>query len=512
MLKSARKSLSGLTILLLIFFSDLCLPQAPEDRIAIIIGNSNYPKNSELKNPINDAKSIELELKKLGFETHIFIDLKVENSPDIRQLIEKRVRRNSVLFFYYAGHGLQIEGRNYLIPITSRTQNTEYIAEDSLYLGDILGAIEKKRPKLAAVILDACRDNPFKYEDKVTNKTKGLARVDPPTSTVVFYATRPGGIADDGSDNNGLFTKSLLDEIKKPDQPIEVIFRKTSTKVFDISKSEQEPWVEGVIRQEFYISRLPKPVENIQPNLQTTILSSPQNITQSPSQTPIETTLTQSLNQESEYILRSLSSDEMNSRLRAFEKDSELKKDLNTSFICVEKGCFDYKSWVKTLNNDEELSLFINELKKFNSGSTPIVCEFNLAQNKCKGPAPKITVIYPLALFHPSFVFGGFEFKESKVTSGGNLNFTAKPVLLRGSTRLNCLDSDGGLKFSNESINLDISSQVCFNLVVMPGVSRQVFKIAYIDIPNRKIVARWDFNLLAWMAFGFADSTVELSY
>jgi len=510
MLKSARKSLCGLAILLLIFFSDLCLPQDPEDRIAIIIGNSNYPTNSELKNPINDAKSIELELKKLGFETHIFTDLKVENSPDIRLLIERRVKRNSVLFFYYAGHGIQIEGRNYLIPINIRTQNSEHIAEDSLYLGDVLGAIEKKRPKLAAVILDACRDNPFKYEDKVTNKAKGLARVDPPTSTVVFYATRPGGTADDGSDNNGLFTKSLLDEIKKPEQPIEVIFRKTSTKVFDISKSEQEPWVEGVIRQEFYISRIPAPIEQIPTSIQTATYPTSQPLTDAPSQTLVEPPSIQVITPEKEVLLSSLSPDEMQTRLRGL--GAKPSKDAVTSYICVEKGCFDYKRWVKSLNNEEELSAFIGQLKNFNNGKTPVVCEFSLENNKCKGPAPKLTVIYPLAPFHPSFVFGGFEFTDSKITNSGSINFTAKPVALRGSTRLNCLDSEGSLTFSNETVNLDITRQVCFNMLVVPGASKQTFQILTIDIPKKEIVAQWEYNLFSWLTYGYAGATVKLSY
>ena len=91
--------------------------QAPEDRVAVIIGNSSYPKQAALKNPINDANAISNQLKQLGFETNLFLDVKSQDLNNIRQIIEKRVRRNTVLFFYYAGHGVQIDGRNYLIPI-----------------------------------------------------------------------------------------------------------------------------------------------------------------------------------------------------------------------------------------------------------------------------------------------------------------------------------------------------------------------------------------------------------
>ena len=152
------------------------LAQSLEDRVAVIIGNSSYPKQAALKNPINDANAISKQLKQLGFETNLFLDVKTQDLNSIRQIIEKRVRRNTVLFFYYAGHGVQIDGRNYLIPIDTRTANSDLIAEDALYLGDILAAIEKRRPKLAAVILDACRDNPFKNDAKVSNASKGLAR------------------------------------------------------------------------------------------------------------------------------------------------------------------------------------------------------------------------------------------------------------------------------------------------------------------------------------------------
>ena len=132
----------------------------------------------------------------------------------------------------------QIEGRNYLLPVDATLNDGDKASQESLYLGDVLHAIERMRPKIAVVILDACRDNPFKDQKNSTVAKQGLARVDPPTSTVVFYATRPGGTAQDGDEDNGVFTKALLQEIDKPEQPLEVVFRRVSTSVFKSTKSQ----------------------------------------------------------------------------------------------------------------------------------------------------------------------------------------------------------------------------------------------------------------------------------
>lgn len=183
--------------------------QDKEDRVAFVIGNAAYSGSNKLINPVNDAKAVSSALRDQGFDVSEFTDLGKQQVNELRQQIEKRVKRNTVLFFYYAGHGVQVEGRNYLVPVDARFSNGNDLADESLYLGDVLAAIEKRRPRLSVVILDACRDNPFAHEKSNATK-KGLARVDPPSSTVVFYATRPGGIASDGTEGNGLFTQSLL--------------------------------------------------------------------------------------------------------------------------------------------------------------------------------------------------------------------------------------------------------------------------------------------------------------
>jgi hypothetical protein len=341
--------------------AQICLAQAPDDRVAFVIGNASYPGSSALKNPRNDAHAIDAQLRQLGFETHLFLDIKSQDLATIRQALEKRLRRNSVLFFYYAGHGVQIDGRNYLVPIDSRTGNLDQVAEDAFYLGDILSTIEKKRPKLATIILDACRDNPFKNEGNVPKFSKGLARVDPPSSTVVFYATRPGGVASDGSGENGLFTQSLLEELRRPDQLLEVILRKTSTKVYDVSKSEQEPWVEGVIRQEFLISkRPPAPVD-----LAAEAVASPSSLTRA---------------EEPKTLLSALDVDAISNRRRSLH--TSLTKETKTSYMCDATGCYDYAQWAKSLTDPQNLEQLNARLSQLAASKTVSVCVFNIIQDQ----------------------------------------------------------------------------------------------------------------------------------
>lgn len=473
--------------------------QSLEDRVAVIIGNSSYPKQAALKNPINDANAISKQLKQLDFETNLFLDVKTQDLNSIRQIIEKRVRRNTVLFFYYAGHGVQIDGRNYLIPIDTRTANSDLIAEDALYLGDILAAIEKRRPKLAAVILDACRDNPFKNDAKANNASKGLARVDPPSSTVIFYATRPGGTAGDGDGDNGLFTKSLLDEISKPDQPIEVIFRKTSTKVFDISNNDQEPWVEGVIRQEFLISKIPPAPTPVEKTQEAKVTSASEVIASIPA----------IAQEEANYTLSALSIDEVSARLRSLS--TAITKETKTSFICDDNGCFDYGQWAKALNSQENLDKLISSLNQLTASKLPTVCVFNLVENKCNGVAPKIWAIYPLAPITPSFSFRGFELVESRVTSSGSISFQAKPVAYRGDTRLDCLATDGNMSFSLDTINFEIARHTCFNFFV-PGTIKNTFQVLFVDLNKKEIIAKWKQNLISYMTIGGGSDIVKMSY
>jgi Caspase domain len=363
------------TLLVLAYLTYLCPlavhAQAAEDRVAFIIGNGGYPKSLALKNPLNDAAAIEKQLASLGFETKSYKDLKVAEVSGLRQQMESRLNRNSVLFFYYAGHGVQIDGRNYLLPVDATLNDGDKASKESLYLGDVLHAIERMRPKIAVMILDACRDNPFKDQKNSPAAKQGLARVDPPTSTVVFYATRPGGTAQDGDDENGVFTKALLQEMVKPEQPLEVVFRRVSTSVFKSTKSEQEPWIEGVIREEFFVNQgvIQKPLQPIAvavaipqvekepalppvktPEHPTEVLVSalpPSNSKPTPSQLEV------AAGNDEKLVIKSLDKVEALRRLNESIQKKELSNKL--SFYCDGNDCFEYAEWVKSLASLENL-------------------------------------------------------------------------------------------------------------------------------------------------------------
>jgi uncharacterized caspase-like protein len=474
------------------------LAQPAEDRVAVIIGNANYPGPAALKNPLSDATAIERELRKLGFETYTFRDIGSKDLAEVRQTLEKRVRRNTVLFFYYAGHGMQIDGRNYLIPIDTRMTSVDLIADDSLYLGDILASIEKRRPRLATVILDACRDNPFKTDPKGPQLTKGLARVDPPSSTVVFYATRPGGVAADGTGDNGLFTQSLLEEIQKPEQPIEVIFRRTSTRVFESSKSEQEPWVEGVIRQEFFLSRIPNTA--VPPAPPAPALA----------EATTGTTLTPpSPAQPEKRELLTLTSEAIKGRRRDLKASAG--KEEKTSYICDKDGCYDYGQWASLLNEQPNLERLNSHLSKMAASKSAAVCVFDIEQDRCTGATPRLRIIYPLIFTRPT-TFRGYDFDEIRVSKNGGLSFDVKPIFYAGETRRDgCLVSDGNLMFSLERVTLDISRHTCFN-VVIPATIKNSFQVLYADLAKGEIVARWDLGMISFLATGSGSDVIKISF
>jgi hypothetical protein len=479
--------------------------QAAEDRVAFIIGNGGYPKSLALKNPLNDATAIEKQLTSLGFETKSYKDLKVAEVSGLRQQMESRIKRNSVLFFYYAGHGVQIDGRNYLLPVDASVNDGEKASKESLYLGDVLHAIERMRPKIAVVILDACRDNPFKDQKNSQAAKQGLARVDPPTSTVVFYATRPGGTAQDGNDENGVFTKALLQEIVKPEQPLEVLFRRVSNAVYKNSKGEQEPWIEGVIREEFTVasgSQSIKPPE-LKSEPPQTVVAVTQPVTPSPLSVPL-TPLTQL------ETLAMLSDDDVKARVRSIKTDSD--EGLPTRVICDESGCFDYAKWVSGLGKTERLESLKESLKNLTAQPNAKFCVFDLNRFDCPNQDPiKMSIIYPLAPILPTHTSEGFTWQDVKITNSGGISFKYKPLVDRKNVPGGCIESEGAMQFSRTRIDLTLSRMTCFNLF-MPGSIKQNIEVVMMDLSKREMLAYWDWNVISFLTYGSGRHLVKIKF
>lgn len=430
--------------------------QAREDRVAFILGNAAYPSAVSLKNPINDAVAVDKQLRQLGFETNSFKDLSTKDTLPLRRLMESRIKRQSVVVFYYAGHGMQIDGRNYLLPIDANLTDSQRAAEESVYLGDVLHAIEKTRPKLAIVILDACRDNPFKATKEVTTLKQGLARVDPPTSTVVFYATRPGGTALDGEGDNGVFTQALLKELSTPSLPLEVILRRVSSSVFKQTKSDQEPWIEGVIREEFVIN---SGLQTLQPTVADAIEISP-SITAATSSLLVETGKTEV------HATTQIALHDAIDRLRSIQT-SELETS-PTYFACDSSQCEDYKSWIKRFSTNETQKKIQAIRELILKSKLARMCELDLKSKECLTQDVRFP-FYGLNLVLSNKVYGdGFALQNTSISKSGGLTFSSTflggAILYVGhKTKSNCQPAESKIEFERDRLSFEIARVTCLN-------------------------------------------------
>ncbi len=222
---------------------------AHQRRLAVVIGNSKYEK-SRLKNPVNDAKSMARLLRRLDFE----VDL-VENGGrrDMVTMINsfgRKLRQADVGLFYYAGHGIQVKGRNYLIPVDAVLESEADVEFEALDLGRVLSKMDDSRCPLNIVVLDACRDNPFARSFR--SVSKGLALVDAPRGTLLAFATAPGSVAADGEGSNGIYTKHLLANIERSDLSIEEVFKQVRIGVVDDTDGRQTPWESSSLMGSFH--------------------------------------------------------------------------------------------------------------------------------------------------------------------------------------------------------------------------------------------------------------------
>lgn len=227
-----------------------------QKRIALVIGNGAYTKTKALPNPPNDAADMAKTLKDLGFEVILGVNQdKRQMESLIREFGSKLEADGSIGLFYYAGHGVQVSGENYLVPVDADIPAEDEVAYAAVPIGRVLLKMTSAKNDLNLIILDACRNNPFARSWKSfrnSGNSDGLAKISPPTGTLVLYATEPGKIASDGDDRNGLFTGALLNQIKKPGVEYDQMVRALSAEVWRKSNKQQLPWKEGNALQEFY--------------------------------------------------------------------------------------------------------------------------------------------------------------------------------------------------------------------------------------------------------------------
>ena len=237
----------NLTVTRKVFFNS-------EKRLALIIGNADYTFGS-LNNPVNDARAMEETLKNVGFDV-----MKYENltQKDMKKAIDNfgvRLTGYNVGLFYYAGHGIQSGGYNYLIPVEAQLFSYDDIDYDCVRADRVLSKMEYAATDVNIIILDACRNNPFERQWSRSSAGKGLAFMDAPSGSLIAYATSPGKTAADGTGKNGLYTSILLKYIQQKGLQIEEVFKNVRKDVESMSGGSQIPWEVTSMKGQFYFRR-----------------------------------------------------------------------------------------------------------------------------------------------------------------------------------------------------------------------------------------------------------------
>jgi uncharacterized caspase-like protein len=228
-------------------------------RYALVIGNQRY-QVSPLRNSINDAETIAASLEKLGFEVRIARNVeKAELRDEIKAFyidIERRGARNSIAVVYYAGHAIQINHRNYLVPIGIQLGDVKSFLAGLFDINQLFAEIPKAMRIQNIIILDACRNNPFGDIDGADNTLSiadGLAPLRAPPGTLIAYATEPGSVASDGSGKNGVYTKHLLRHLEKQ-TVVEELFKKVRKGVAKETRNRQIPWEHSSLLEQVYLN------------------------------------------------------------------------------------------------------------------------------------------------------------------------------------------------------------------------------------------------------------------
>lgn len=225
--------------------------QGPEQRVALVIGNSNYQNAPQLANPDNDAQSMAQFLNSAGFEVISATDLGQNDMLRVVQDFSAKVSArgpNTVAMVYYAGHGVQLAGENYLVPVDAKVSNQTDLVNDSVRLVDVMSTLETIPSRMRIVILDACRNNPF---PNVNDAGRGLAIVDAPSGSIVGYSTAPGAEALDGSGGHSPYTQAFLNVAREPNVPIEQLFKRVRLQVNQTTSGAQIPWESSSLTSDF---------------------------------------------------------------------------------------------------------------------------------------------------------------------------------------------------------------------------------------------------------------------
>jgi uncharacterized protein (TIGR02145 family) len=276
-----------LALLQLNIYSQIANPIQSQKKFALVIGNGTYQYSSLLANPVNDATAMKVALENSGF-----IVLKYENltQNQMKKAIDDFgdiLKGCDIGLFFYAGHGIQSKGYNYLIPVDAQLQNEQEIEYNCVEADRVLAKMETSGTTVNILILDACRNNPFERSWTRSTNGRGLAFMNAPSGTLIAYATSPGTTASDGSGNNGLYTSAILESMKIPNMTIIQMFQNVRSIVSQKSGKQQIPWESTSLIGDLYINPreiinnplerpVEKPIEKTVEKPQDNLLEKPQ--------------------------------------------------------------------------------------------------------------------------------------------------------------------------------------------------------------------------------------------
>jgi len=225
-------------------------------KVALVIGNSAY-KEQPLRNPANDAKAMAAKLRQIGFQV-------IERQNATKSQMERAVadfgealNAGAVGLFYYAGHGLQVSGRNFLVPVDAQITSEQRVRLETVDVDVVLDQMDAAKSGVNLVILDACRNNPFERRFRAAGG--GLAQINAPQGTLIAYATAPGKVAADGDGANGLYTTRLLQHIGSPGVAVEEVFKRVRIDVSRDTNADQTPWESSSLVGSFSFVEAPPP-------------------------------------------------------------------------------------------------------------------------------------------------------------------------------------------------------------------------------------------------------------
>jgi len=248
-------------------------------RVALVIGNSNYEHVAALVNPKNDADDITISLENVGFTVTKTKDLDYRNMRIALRKFSLSTLGADIALIYYAGHGIEVNRQNYLIPTDAQLKNDTDVSFEAMPL-DLLSQAVSGAKSLRLILLDACRDNPFAKTMTRNISTRsigrGLARIEPAVGTLVSYAAKEGTVAADGDGRNSPYSKALIKHLKEPGLEVQFLFRKVRDSVIEATNGQQEPFTYGSLPGKRIFLLEAEPVATPKPIVQPPVISAVQ--------------------------------------------------------------------------------------------------------------------------------------------------------------------------------------------------------------------------------------------